>query len=88
MDTGRSAFEARLGDFVKYVALHNDLALLLTKPGAELRTRASQVADMHFRLERFADASILYGEHPLTPLLGIGITRSEPVPEVTLTEMV
>ncbi len=88
MDTGRSAFEARLGDFVKYVALHNDLALLLTKPGAELRTRASQVADMHFRLERFADASILYGEHPLTPLLGIGITRSEPVPEVTLTEVV
>lgn len=88
MDTAQSAFEAWSGDFANYVALHNDLALLLTKPGTELRTRANRVADMHFRLERFGDAIILYGENPLTPLLGIGITRSEPVPEVTLTEMV
>ncbi|GGJ05414.1 protein gvpD [Halobellus salinus] len=88
MDAAQEAFEARLGDFANYVALHNDLALLLTNPGTELRTWADRVADMHLRLERFGDATILYGENPLTPLLGIGTTRSESITKTTLTEMV
>lgn len=88
MDTAQDAFETRLGDFANYVALHNDLTLLITKPGTELRTRADRVADMHFRLERSGDAIILYGENPLTPLLGIGISQSESIPKITLTEMV
>ncbi|EMA04408.1 gas-vesicle operon protein gvpD [Haloferax mediterranei ATCC 33500] len=88
MDTARTAFETRLGDFANYVALHNDLAILITKPGTELRRRADRVADMHFRLERSGEAIMLYGENPLTPLLGIGIDRSQPIPEIILTEMV
>ncbi|MFB6119383.1 gas vesicle protein GvpD basic region 2 domain-containing protein [Halosegnis sp.] len=88
MDTARDAFETRLGDFANYVALHNDLTILITKPGTELRTQADRVADMHFRLERSSDAIILYGENPLTPLLGIGISQSESIPTITLTEMV
>ncbi|AAC82808.1 GvpD protein, cluster A (plasmid) [Halobacterium salinarum NRC-1] len=88
MDTAQEAFETRLGDFANYVALHNDLTLLITKQGTELRTRADRVADMHFRLERSGDAIILYGENPLTPLLGIGISQSESIPKITLTEMV
>ena len=88
MDTAQEAFETRLGDFANYVALHNDLTILITKPGTELRTRADRVADMHFRLERSGDAIILYGENPLTPLLGIGITQSKSIPKITLTEMV
>lgn len=88
MDTAQEAFETRLGDFANYVALHNDLALLITKPGTELRTQAGRVADMHFRLERSGNAIILYGENPLTPLLGIGINQSESIPKIMLTEMV
>jgi KaiC/GvpD/RAD55 family RecA-like ATPase len=87
-DTMEEAFETRLGDFANYVALHNDLTLLITKPSTEFRTRADRVADMHFRLERSGSAIILYGENPLTPLLGIGITQSEAIPKITLTEMV
>lgn len=88
MDVARREFESRLGDFANYVALHNDLALLVTKPGTELRARADRVADMHFRLERSGDANVLYGENPLTPLLGIGVDQSQVIPEITLTEMV
>ncbi|TSD14763.1 protein gvpD [Haloglomus irregulare] len=88
MDTAQEAFETRLGDFANYVALHNDLAILITKPSTELRTRSDRVADMHFRLERSGDAVIMYGENPQTPLLGIGISQSESIPKVTLTEMV
>lgn len=88
MDVARTAFETRLGDFANYVALHNDLTLLVTKPGTELRPRADRVADMHFRLERSGDANVIYGENPLTPLLGIGVDQSQTIPELTLTEMV
>lgn len=88
MDTAQTAFETRLGDFANYVALHNDLTILVTKPGTELRERADRVADMHLRLERSGDAIMLYGENPLTPLLGIGINQSKSIPEITLTEMV
>lgn len=88
MDTARTAFETRLGDFANYVALHNDLAILITKPGTELRKWADRVADMHLRLERSGDAIMLYGENPLTPLLGIGVNQSKSIPEITLTEMV
>lgn len=88
MDTARTAFGTRLGDFANYVALHNDLTILITKPGTELRTRADRVADMHFRLERSGNAIMLYGENPLTPLLGIGVDQSQSIPKITLTEMV
>ncbi|MFA9517158.1 gas vesicle protein GvpD basic region 2 domain-containing protein [Halopenitus sp. H-Gu1] len=88
MDTARTAFETRLGDFANYVALHNDLTILITKPGTELRKRADRVADMHFRLERSGNAIMLYGENPLTPLLGIGIDQSQSIPKITLTEVV
>ncbi len=88
MDTARRTFDDRLGELANYIAIHNDLAVIITKPGTELRERADRVADMHFRLERSGSAIVLYGENPLTPLLGIGINRSQPIPEVTLTEMV
>lgn len=88
MDTARMAFETRLGDFANYIALHNDLTLLITKPGTNLHKRADRVADMHFRLERLGKAIVLYGENPLTPLLGIGVNQSQTIPEITLTEMV
>jgi RecA-superfamily ATPases implicated in signal transduction len=88
MDTARRTFEDRLGELANYIAIHNDLAVIITKPGTELRERADRVADMHFRLERSGSAIALYGENPLTPLLGIGIDRSQPIQEVTLTEMV
>ncbi|WP_363465211.1 gas vesicle protein GvpD basic region 2 domain-containing protein [Halogeometricum borinquense] len=88
MDTARSTFETWLGDFANYVALHNDLAILITKPGTELRKRADRVADMHLRLERSGKAIMLYGENPLTSMLGIGIDQSQSIPRITLTEMV
>lgn len=88
MDTARQTFDGQLGDLANYVALHNDLTVIITKPGTELRERADRVADMHFRLERSGSAIVLYGENPLTPLLGIGIDRSESIYRVTLTEMV
>lgn len=88
MDTAQAAFETQLGDFANYVALHNDLMILITKPGTNLRKRAGRVADMHFRLERSGEAIVLYGENPLTPLLGIGLGQSQANPKITLTEMV
>lgn len=87
-ETAQGAFETRLGDFANYVALHNDLTLLITKPGTESHTRADRIANMHFQLERSGDAVVLYGENPLTPLLGIGISQSESIPKITLTEIV
>ena len=88
MDTARSTFETRLGHLANYAALHNDLTLLITKAGAGHHTRADRVADMRFRLEQSGGAIMLYGENPLTPLLGIGIDRSQAVPDITLTEVV
>lgn len=88
METARTTFEAQLGDFANYVALHNDLSILVTKPGSELQPPPDRVADMHFRLERLGNATILYGENPLTPMLGIGIDKSQAISEITLTEMV
>ncbi|WP_181692580.1 gas vesicle protein GvpD basic region 2 domain-containing protein [Natronomonas sp. LN261] len=88
MDTARRTFDGQLGALANYVALHNDLTVIITEPGTELRERADRVADMHFRLERSGSAIVLYGENPLTPLLGIGIGRSRPIPRITLTEMV
>jgi KaiC/GvpD/RAD55 family RecA-like ATPase len=88
MDTAQATFETQLGDFANYVALHNDLMILITKPGTDLRKRAGRVADMHFRLERSGEAIVLYGENPLTPLLGVGLDQSQAIPKITLTEMV
>lgn len=88
MGTAEETFGAQLSDFANYVALHNDLALVITKPEGNLRMRADRVADMHFRLERSNDATILYGENPLTPLHGVGINQSESIPQIMLTEMV
>ncbi|MEZ3164919.1 gas vesicle protein GvpD basic region 2 domain-containing protein [Halorubrum sp. RMP-47] len=88
MDSIRSTFKKRLGAFANYIALYNDLAVLLTNPGAEFRKRTDRVADMHMKLERLGKAVVLYGENPLTPLLGIGIDRSGSFPTVNLIEMV
>lgn len=88
MDTAQPAFKTRLGDYANYVALHNDLAIIVTKPETDLRTQAVRVADMHFRLERWGEAIVLYGENPLTPLLGIGFDYSQSTPEISLTELV
>lgn len=88
MDSIRGNFKKRLGAFANYIALHNDLAVLVTNPGTEFRKRTDQVADMHIKLERLGTAVVLYGENPLTPLLGVGIDRSGAFPTVNLTEMV
>lgn len=88
MDTARPAFESYLGDFANYVALHNDLSILITKPGTDLRKRADRVADMHFKIERLGEAIVLYGENPLTPLLGVDLKKSQSASKITLTEMV
>lgn len=88
MDSIREKFKKQLGAFANYIALHNDLAVLVTNPGTEFRKRTDRVADMHMKLERLGTAVVLYGENPLTPLLGIGIDRSGAFPTVNLIEMV
>lgn len=88
MDSVQNRFKKRLGAFANYVALHNDLTILITKPGTEFRERTDRVADMHLRLERSGTAVMLYGENPLTPLLGIGIDQSGGLPTLSLLEMV
>lgn len=88
MDSVQSDFKERLGTFANYVALHNDLTVLITNPGTGFRDRTDQVADIHLRLERSGTAVMLYGENPLTPLLGIGIDRSGVLPTLRLLEMV
>lgn len=88
MEMARSVLESHLNDFANYVSLRNDLAIIITKEGSDFRTRADPVADMHFVVERSGKALVLYGENPLTPLQGIGIDRSQAIPEVVLTEMV
>ena len=88
LDAVQADSEPQLQDFANYVALHNDLSILLTKPDTGRRQRVDQVADVHFRVERLDDAIVAYGENPPTPLLGVGIDRSEAIPTLTLTEVV
>jgi len=88
MDSIPGKFKKHLGAFANYIVLHNDLAVLVTNPGTEFRKRTDRVADMHMKLERLGTAVVLYGENPLTPLLGIGIDRSGAFPTVNLIEMV
>ncbi len=72
MDTIQSDSE-KLGNFANYISLHNDLSILITKPGNDLESLANRVADMHFCLERIDGSILLCGENPLTPLLGFKI---------------
>lgn len=88
IDTARQTFDGQLGKFANYVSLHNDLAIIVTKSVTKFEKRADRVADMHFRLERSGSAIVLYGNSPLTPLLGVGVDRSNSVYRITLTEMV
>jgi len=88
MDNVQRGFKSQLGALANYVALHNDLMILITKPGEKLRERTDRVADTHLRLERSGTAVIVCGENPLTPLLGLGIDNAGPIPRLRLLEMV
>lgn len=87
-DAMETAFGSQLGEFAHYVALHNDLALLVTKPGSELRASTDRVADVHLRLERRNEVIVLSGRNPVTPLLGVGIDTERGIPRIVLLEMV
>lgn len=78
----------RLGEWANDVALHNDLGVLVTKPTGDLRNHANRIADMHLHLEKRGKVIVVYGENPLTPILGVGMDTTGPIPEITLTEMV
>lgn len=80
--------KSRLGDLARYIALHNDLALFITKPGSELQTGIDRVADVHLRLERQEGTIMLSGRNPVTPLLSVGVDTEKSVPRVVLVEMV
>jgi len=88
LDNVRQEFKRQLGAFANYAALHNDLAVLITKPGETLRDRTDRVADTHLKLERAGTGLIVYGENPLTPRLGIEIDSGPAIPQLTLLEMV
>jgi KaiC/GvpD/RAD55 family RecA-like ATPase len=80
--------ESQLDDFAQYVTVHNDLALIVTKPGSELRSRTDRVADVHLQLEREEETILLSGQNPFTPLLGVGIDTERCIPRIVLLEMV
>jgi KaiC/GvpD/RAD55 family RecA-like ATPase len=87
-DTTRSTFQDRLGDLANYVALHNDLAVLITGSKTTRPSQVASVADVQLELRRLGKALVVYGENPLTPLLAVGIDQSCSPPELRLTEMV
>jgi|GEM_PF-6187173 RecA-superfamily ATPases implicated in signal transduction len=87
-DSTRSSFRDRLGDLANYVALHNDLAFLITRSRTTRPSRVMSVADVQFELRRMGEALVVYGENPLTPVLAVGIDRTRSPPELKLTEMV
>lgn len=88
LDNVRQEFKTQLGAFANYAALHNDLVVLITKPGETLRDRTDRVADTHLKLERAGTGLIVYGENPLTPRLGIEIDSTPAIPQLTLLEIV
>ncbi|MFB6206066.1 MAG: gas vesicle protein GvpD basic region 2 domain-containing protein [Haloglomus sp.] len=88
MDAAGDAFGDVLSDHATYVALHNDLSILVTKPGGEERTRANRIADVHLRLERRGETVFLYGENPVTPFLGFDTRATDSDRNLALQEMV
>ena len=88
LDNVQQEFKRQLGAFANYAALHNDLVVLITKPGETLRDQTDRVADTHLKLERAGTGLIMYGENPLTPRLGIEIDSTPAIPQLTLLEMV
>lgn len=88
MDAAGDAFGDVLSDHATYVALHNDLSILVTKPGGEERTRAARIADVHLRLERRGETVFLYGENPVTPFLGFDTGPIDSDRNLALQEMV
>lgn len=85
---GIPEFGERLGECANEIALHNDLGILITKSSSDVRDHANRIADMHFHIEKDGKALVMYGENPLTPILGVGMDTEDSLPEVTLTEMV
>jgi len=88
LDNVQQDFKRQLGALANYAALHNDLVVLITKPGETSRDQTDRVADTHLKLERAGTGLIVYGENPLTPRLGIEINSGPAIPELTLLEMV
>ncbi len=82
------AFSNVMSDHATYVALHNDLSILVTKPEDGKRTRSDQIADIHLCLERRGETAFLYGKNPVTPFLGFDMSAAAGVLDVSLTEMV
>ena len=87
MDAAGDVLGDLMSEHATYVALHNDLSVLVTKPGGE-RTRADRIADIHLRLERRGETAFLYGINPVTPFLGFDTSTTDGSLNVTLTEMV
>lgn len=85
---GIPEFGERLGKCANEIALHNDLGILISKSSSNLRDHANRIADMHFYIEKRGKTLVMYGENPLTPILGVGMDTDDSIPEVTLTEMV
>ncbi len=88
MDATGDVFSEVMTDHATYVALHNDLSILVTKPGSGEQERADRIADVHFRLERRGETVFLYGENPVTPFLGFDTSTNDGTLNVNLTEMV
>jgi len=88
MDATGDAFSNVMSDHATYVALHNDLSILVTKPEDGKRTRSDQIADIHLCLERRGETAFLYGKNPVTPFLGFDMSAAAGVLDVSLTEMV
>ncbi|ERH09223.1 MAG: RecA-superfamily ATPase [halophilic archaeon J07HX64] len=88
MDAAGDVFSDIMSDHATYVALHNDLSILVTKPEGGKRTRSDQIADIHLCLERRGETAFLYGKNPVTPFLGFDMSATEGVLDVSLQEMV
>ncbi len=88
MDAAGDSFSDTLSDHATYIALHNDLSVLVTKPGSGERRRADRIADAHLRLERRGETVFLYGKNPVTPFLGFDTSAAEGVLNISLQEMV
>jgi KaiC/GvpD/RAD55 family RecA-like ATPase len=88
LDAADGALSNAVSDHARYVALHNDLSVFVTKPGGGERTRVDRIADVHLRLERRGETAFLYGKNPVTPFLGFDTTATEGTLDVALQEMV
>ncbi len=88
MDAAGDALSEIMSDHATYVALHNDLSVLVTKPGSKERTRADRVADVHLRLERRGETVFMYGKNPVTPFLGFDTSVTDGTLDIALQEMV